>query len=198
MTRRGARASGSGVPCEVSCNWRELEGMSSPPLSEPGHRAGLFFQTAGSFVNRLACPRPWYRIRKHFLARKSVLAAWPSCRGTRELAASELAVVLSTTPCSRTQNAWPVRPRLARTRRILCPNLLRAFQSVPSGAAVRADRNTPHPLTPVAPSIRSKSALDLHSVTPTPVSPFHGEPLPMEWEHEGHGNPVVTILRMDN
>jgi hypothetical protein len=39
--------------------------MSSPPLSEPGNRAGLFFQAAGSFVSRFACPRPWSRIRKH-------------------------------------------------------------------------------------------------------------------------------------
>ena len=28
--------------------------MSSPPLSGPGNRAGLFFQAAGSFVSGLA------------------------------------------------------------------------------------------------------------------------------------------------
>jgi hypothetical protein len=39
--------------------------MSSPPLGEPGNRAGLFFQAAGSLVSRFACPRPWSRIRKH-------------------------------------------------------------------------------------------------------------------------------------
>ena len=67
--------------------------MSSPPLSEPGDRAGLF--SSGRFVHERARvgPRPWSRIRKQFLARDFVLATWPSCRGTRKLAASELAVV---------------------------------------------------------------------------------------------------------
>jgi hypothetical protein len=155
--------------------------MSSPPLSEPGNRAGLFYQAAGSFVSELACPRPWSRIRKHPGAPRFVLATWPSCRGTRELVASELAVVPSTTSGSPSLNTWPARPRHASSGHNLPLTRLRAIHRVPSYLAVRADPE--HLTSPrsVAPPSRSKLAQRAGSVSITTdvglidiVVSFHG------------------------
>jgi hypothetical protein len=143
--------------------------MSSPPLSEPGNRAGLFYQAAGSFVSELACPRPWSRIRKHPGAPRFVLATWPSCRGTRELVASELAVVPSTTSGSPSLNTWPARPRHASSGHNLPLTRLRAIHRVPSYLAVRADPE--HLTSPrsVAPPSRSKLAQRAGSVSQHPI-----------------------------
>ena len=92
-------------------------------------------------------PRPWSRIRKRLRARSFVLSAWSSCSGPRQPAASELAVVPSTTPVSLSPNAWPARPRQAAARHILGPMPLRAFHRVPSDAGVRADYVVPCPVT---------------------------------------------------
>src|SRR5271157_282847 len=63
--------------------------MSSPPLNEPGNRAGLFKRP----VHSSASSR-WLQAlvqnRKQLRVRSFVLAAWPSCRGPRQPAANEL------------------------------------------------------------------------------------------------------------
>lgn len=75
------------------------------------------------------------------------MATWSSCGGPRRSTASELAVVPSPTPGSRSRNAWPVRPRLATSRHRLSPTSLRALDRVPSGVAACADRPGPHSST---------------------------------------------------
>jgi hypothetical protein len=111
--------------------------MSSPPLSKPRHRAGFLERPVRSSAGS-RWPQALAQIRKQFLARSFVLAAGPSCRGPRQLVASELAVVPSATPGSPSSNAWPARPRHALSRHISCPTQLRALHRVPSGAGVRA------------------------------------------------------------
>jgi hypothetical protein len=69
-----------------------------------------------------------------------VSAIWPSRRGPRRPAASELAVVRSATRGSRSSNAWPARPRPASacnySRLTLAPRtLLGAEQRSPARGA---------------------------------------------------------------
>jgi hypothetical protein len=90
-------------------------------------------------------PQALVQDRKQLRERSFVLAAWPSCRGPRQPAVNELAVVPSTTPGSLSSNAWPARPRCALSRHILGLISLRALFSVPSGAAARADHLSPRP-----------------------------------------------------
>ena len=101
------------------------------------HRAGFLERPVRSSAGS-RWPQALAQIRKQFLARSFVLAAGPSCRGPRQLVASELAVVPSATPGSPSSNAWPARPRHALSRHISCPTQLRALHRVPSGAGVRA------------------------------------------------------------
>jgi hypothetical protein len=102
--------------------------MSSPPLSEPGYRAGPLKRpvrsSAGSrWLQALA------QIRKQLPVRSFVLTAWSSCSGPWWSAASELAVALSSTPqltelerlvgpsarcCVTPQTASDVAPRTSR------------------------------------------------------------------------------------
>ena len=113
MTKRGARASGTGVPREVSCIWASSVEVDVQPTLERARPTCRALFSSGRFVRERARvgPRHWPRIRKQFLARNFVSAIWPSCRGARTLAVRESAVVRSTTPCSTSLNAWPARPR---------------------------------------------------------------------------------------
>jgi len=116
--------------------------MSSPPWKEPSHRAGLFQRPVRSSAGS-RWPQALAQIRKQLPARSFVLAAWPSCRGPRQLAASGLAVVPSATPGSPSPNAWPARPRHVRPRHIIGQTSLRALKSVPSRVALRTYVNAP-------------------------------------------------------
>ena len=125
-------------------------------------------RSSGRFTHQRARvdPRLWSRIRKQLLARSFVLATWSPCRGPRRSAASELAVVPSATPGSPSSNAWPVRPRHASPRHIVCPTSLRALHGVPRIVSVRA--SSKHATGPgqVAQPSRSKLALNRRSLSP--------------------------------
>jgi len=60
-------------------------------------------------------------------------------------------------------NAWPARPRHARSRHILCSTSFRALRSVLNSDVVRAVFRLPHAPAQVALSIRSKLALKSRS-----------------------------------
>jgi hypothetical protein len=75
------------------------------------------------------------------------LAVWSSCLWPAAVRGEELAVDLTKTPDSTRSNAWPARPRQARTRSIPSLTILRAFRRVPSGVGVRADRIAHCPAT---------------------------------------------------
>ena len=111
--------------------------MSSPPLNEPGNRAGLFKRP----VHSSASSR-WLQAlvqnRKQLRVRSFVLAAWPSCRDPRQPAANEPGGGPIRHVISLSSNAWLARLRQARPRQIVYRISLRALRSVPSGAGVRA------------------------------------------------------------
>jgi hypothetical protein len=113
--------------------------MSSPPLSEPGQRAGLF-QAPGSFVNGLALAgRPWSRNRKHpgspgfVLSDLAILSrhvvARPERIGGGPVHHAQL------TELERL--AGPSAPCLVTPHSVI--DLTPRFKSVPSGAGVLAD-----------------------------------------------------------
>jgi len=132
-------------------------------------------RSSGRFTHQRARvdPRLWSRIRKQLLARSFVLATWSPCRGPRRSAASELAVVPSATPGSPSSNAWPVRPRHASPRHIVCPTSLRALHGVPRIVSVRA--SSKHATRPgqVAQPSRSKLALNRRSLSQGPAAIRH-------------------------
>ena len=141
--------------------------MSSPPLSEPGHRAGLLFQAAGSFVSGLALasgPGPGFasvRPRRIRLCNLAILS-WPAvARGERIGGGPVYHARLTELECL----AGPSAPR--SSRHILGPSSLRAIKSVPSGAATRADVTAPHSCETVAPTSGSELALKFRSATST-------------------------------
>ncbi|HYT89004.1 MAG TPA: hypothetical protein VEL76_09870, partial [Gemmataceae bacterium] len=107
--------------------------MSSPPLNQPGRRAGLFKRPVHAQVSP-RWPQVLVQVREQPRVRGFVSATWPSCRGPQQPTGTDLAVVPSATPGSPNSNAWPPRPRHLSSRHILCPTDLRAFQSVPSNA----------------------------------------------------------------
>ena len=75
------------------------------------------------------------------------MAVWSSCLWPAAVRGEELAVDLTNTPDSTSSNAWPARPRQARTRYIPSLSILRAFGRVLSGVGVRADRIAHCPAT---------------------------------------------------
>src|SRR5271157_530673 len=84
--------------------------MSSPPLSESGHRAGPPFKrpvhsSAGSRWPQALIQNPQAAPREELRLDGLVILLWPvAVRG------EELAVVPSITPGSTSSNAWPARP----------------------------------------------------------------------------------------
>ena len=133
--------------------------MSSPPLSKPGYRAGPFKRPVHSSVGS-RWPQALSQVCKQLRVRGFVLATWPSCRGPRQPAVTELAVVPPTTPCSPSLNAWPARPRCAPSRHILAPTRFRAFHSVPSYANPRADLRRPHLIKSVSAAFLIETGAD--------------------------------------
>ncbi len=75
------------------------------------------------------------------------MAVWSSCLWPAAVRGEELAVDLTNTPDSTSSNAWPARPRQARTRYIPSLSILRVFGRVLSGVGVRADRIAHCPAT---------------------------------------------------
>jgi hypothetical protein len=143
MTQRGASTSGMGVPREVSEIGREWQGSPAHPGASPAIVPGC---SSGRFLEQRARvgPRLWSRNRQRLRARSFVLTAWSSCGGPRRSAASESAVVPSTTSGSPSSNAWPARPRHAASRHSMDPNSLHALARVPSGVAACANLLEPH------------------------------------------------------
>ena len=178
VTKRGASTSGTGVPCEVSAFG--VSGRDVQPTLEPA-RPSCRAVSSGRFLEQRARvgPRPWSRIRKQLRARGFVLTAWSSCRGPRRSAASESAVVPSTTPGSPSSNAWPARPRLLRhATSWLQPHsahLIACRAAQPFAPILRYLAS----IGPVAPSSRSKLALNSRSVpTYSQISTLCGGRLP--------------------
>jgi hypothetical protein len=75
------------------------------------------------------------------------LAVWSSYLWPAAVHGEELAEDLANTPDSTSSNAWPARPRPARTRYIPGLTILRVFRRVPSGVGARADRIAHCPAT---------------------------------------------------
>jgi len=99
---------------------------------------------SGWFIRKRArVAQALVQFRKQLPARSFAFATWPSCGGRGQPAAIELAVVPSATPGSPSTNAWPARPRHARTRHISRQTSLRVLKSVPSSAVVRAYLRAP-------------------------------------------------------
>jgi hypothetical protein len=112
--------------------------MSSPPLSQPRHRAGLLKRPvpriAGSRWPQALVQIPQAAPREELRLDALVILSWPVAdRG------EELAVVPSPYQAHRARTPGrPVRAKL-RSRQIVRPTLLRALHSVPSCTAVCAD-----------------------------------------------------------
>ena len=127
-----------------------VSGRDVQPTLEPAWLLRQAVQAAGSFPVGSRWPQALSQVCEQLRVRGFVLATWPSCRGPRQPAVTELAVVPPTTTCSPSLNAWPARPRRAPSRHILAPTRIRAFHSVPSYANPRADLHTPHLIKPVS------------------------------------------------
>ena len=120
---------------------------SSPPLSQPGRCARRFKRPVHFTVGSRWLQAP-VQVCKQPRVRGFALAIWPSCRGPRLPAATELAVVPSTTPGSPSSAAWPARLCCVSSCHIVGSADLRAFHSVPSEASLRAglpDPDSTHP-----------------------------------------------------
>ena len=116
-------------------------------MSQPGRCARRFKRPVHFTVGSRWLQAP-VQVCKQPRVRGFALAIWPSCRGPRLPAATELAVVPSTTPGSPSSAAWPARLCRAPSRHTLDPTRLRAFHSVPSEASLRAglpDPDSTHP-----------------------------------------------------
>ena len=140
--------------------------MSSPPLGEPGHRAGLLFQAAGSFVRGLALasgPGPGFasvRPRRIRLCNLAILS-WPAvARGERIGGGPVYHARLTELECL----AGPSAPRLVSPHlgSELTPAQLRACRAA---QPTRADVTAPHSCETVAPTSGSELALKSRSAT---------------------------------
>ena len=148
--------------------------MSSPLLSS------LQGFSSGRLVRQQAHlgPRPWSSSASSSPA-SFVLTAWPSCRGQRQPAASESAVVPPPRERSLTSNDLPTLPR--RTASCHHPRILRplhALRRVPSSADPRATTTAPHPLA------SSGSALPLETGSKFPLGPTQADTEQADIERE--------------
>jgi len=126
-----------------------VAGMSSPPLSQPGDRAGLLFQAVGFSPSGLAMAPgsgPGFTsssergalswgpghpvVARGSPRRVNPAVAWPKASG------------------SRIRNVWPARPRRTTSRHRSSLTSLRAFHRVTSGVDVCAGHLGPEPTDP--------------------------------------------------
>ena len=105
--------------------------MSSPPFNAPSLGP---VQASCSLTSGLALtPGSDPESASSFLREGFVLAVWSSCLWPAAVRGKELAVDLSNTPDSTSSNAWPTRPRQARTRYIPSMTILRVSPRAEGG-----------------------------------------------------------------